>query len=487
MASTLPVSRVVNVSVQLGATAAGTRNFGAMMIVGSTNVIDATERLRAYSSITEVAADVGATAPEYAAAAVFFGQSPQPSVLYIGRWVASGSSALLRGRILSDDEQELANFTEITAGTLNLSIGGQAVNLTAIDLSEQTNLNGVASAISDKLGANGTCSWNGARFQIATATTGASATISSSVTGTLADLLGLDEESDPTVVAGANAETLPDAVATLLEYTNWYGMTVASDGLTDDNAIAVAALIEAASPSRIFAVTSLDTNDLDSTVDTGLGARLAALRYNRTLCMYSSTEPYAAVSILARIATVNFLGSYTTITVKFKQAPGVAAENLRTSYANTLQSRNVNVFAAYNNDTAILQEGTMSGGWFIDERHGLDWLQDYVATALYNLLYTSTTKVGQDETGLNQILSTCEKAMNQAVINGLLAPGVWNGDPFGALRTGDTLSKGYYIYIQPLAEQSQADREARKAPAIQIACKLRGAVHFADVALVVNR
>ena len=36
-------------------------------------------------------------------------------------------------------------------------------------------------------------------------------------------------------------------------------------------------------------------------------------------------------------------------------------------------------------------------------------------------------------------------------------------------------------------EQAQSDREARKAPPIQIAVKLRGAIHFVDVAITVNR
>ena len=71
--------------------------------------------------------------------------------------------------------------------------------------------------------------------------------------------------------------------------------------------------------------------------------------------------------------------------------------------------------------------------------------------------------------------------------NGLVAPGVWNGSPIGSLQTGDTLSTGYYVYIQPMDEQAQSDREARKAPPIQIAVKLRGAIHFVDVAITVNR
>ncbi len=77
--------------------------------------------------------------------------------------------------------------------------------------------------------------------------------------------------------------------------------------------------------------------------------------------------------------------------------------------------------------------------------------------------------------------------MEQAVNNGLIAPGVWNGSATGQLSPGDTLTKGYYAWIQPMAEQAQADREKRKAPPIQVACKLAGAVHFADVLITVVR
>jgi hypothetical protein len=38
-----------------------------------------------------------------------------------------------------------------------------------------------------------------------------------------------------------------------------------------------------------------------------------------------------------------------------------------------------------------------------------------------------------------------------------------------------------------VASQSQADREARKAPTLQVALKLAGAVHFVDVIINVNR
>ncbi|SPP31653.1 hypothetical protein ARAF_0795 [Arsenophonus endosymbiont of Aleurodicus floccissimus] len=57
----------------------------------------------------------------------------------------------------------------------------------------------------------------------------------------------------------------------------------------------------------------------------------------------------------------------------------------------------------------------------------------------------------------------------------------------GQLSNCDMLTKGYYFYIQPLAEQAQSEREKRKAPPIQVVCKLAGAVHFADVFITIVR
>lgn len=117
----------------------------------------------------------------------------------------------------------------------------------------------------------------------------------------------------------------------------------------------------------------------------------------------------------------------------------------------------------------------------------MDWLQNYVQTNYYNRLYTSSTKVPQTDEGITDLLTNVEASLAQGAENGLIAPGVWGGDGFGALNTGDTLTKGYYVYSPPIAQQAQAEREARKAPVMQVAIKLAGAVHFGDVIINVNR
>ncbi|HFG5553790.1 TPA: DUF3383 family protein [Salmonella enterica subsp. diarizonae serovar 61:z52:z53] len=377
----LPVSNVVNVDVIIGPRAATGRNFGSLLILGTSTVIPVKERLRLYSSKEDIGSDFGVDSPEYEAATVYFSQSPRPKEVYVGRWAKT----------------------------------------------------------------------------LATGEAGA-------------------------------AEKLMDAVNAVMGYTNWYGLGIADkEDIADDDWLKVAAAVEASGVSRILAITTSDPATFDATSTADLAYKLKAAKYGRTFVQYSSGSKYAALSAFGRAFTVNFNGSNTTITLKFKQEPGITYETLTTDQAAALDAKNCNVFVYYQNDTAILQQGVMSSGDFFDERHGLDWLQNYVQTSLYNLLYTSTTKVPQTDAGVTRLLSNVEQSMDQSVTNGLVAAGVWNGGPIGQLDSGDTLTKGYYVYAQSLSEQAQADREARKAPVIQVACKLAGAVHFADVQINVVR
>ncbi|WP_338789677.1 DUF3383 family protein [Klebsiella pneumoniae] len=381
MAQGLPVSNVVNVDVIMSPVAATGRNFGALLILGTSTVIPVTERIRQYSAIEDIGDDFGADSPEYEAATIFFSQSPKPTLVYIGRWA----------KTLAEGE------------------------------------------------------------------------------------------------AGA-VETLLQAVNASLQYTNWYGLAIAdSADLVEADVISVAAAIEASSLSRILAVTTDDVNVLVAGNTDNIGYKLKAAGYGRTFWQYSSSSKYAAISAFGRAFTVNFTGNNTTITLKFKTEPGVTYETLTTTQAAAIDYINGNVYVYYANDTAIIQQGVMANGDFFDERHGLDWLQNYVQTNLYNLLYTSATKIPQTDAGVTRLMTNVEASLDQAVNNGLVAPGVWNGGPIGQIESGDTLTKGYYVYADSVDNQAQSDREARKSPVIQAAIKLAGAIHYADVQINVVR
>ncbi|PQH29081.1 DUF3383 family protein [Raoultella ornithinolytica] len=379
----LPLNRITNVTVTLSARAAQGRNFGSMLILGDSTVIPIAERLRAYSSADDIGDDFGVDSEEYKAAVIWFSQQPQPTLVYVGRWV----------KTLETGE----------AGTV---------------------------------------------------------------------------------------ETVLQAVNTLMDYNSWYGLHLAvpeADYPADADIISVSAAVEASTVSRIFGITSAAATILDAATTTDLASKLKAAKYSRSFIQYSTSSRYAALSAFARAFTVDFTGSNTTITLKFKQQPGITYETLGTPQANNLEAKNCNVYVYYENDTAILEQGVMSNGDFFDERHGLDWLQNAVQTADFNTLYTSTTKTPQTDAGTTTRIANIELVLDKAVTNGLFAPGKWTGGPMGQLSTGDTLTKGYYTWAENVDDQLQVDREARKGVPIQVAGKLAGAVHYGTVAITVVR
>ena len=93
MARALSVDRVVRVGINLQPMAAARRNFGTLLIIGASGVIDMEERLRAYTGIDGVAADFGMDAPEYRAAELYFSQSSPTARPTLPRGLPSRTAA----------------------------------------------------------------------------------------------------------------------------------------------------------------------------------------------------------------------------------------------------------------------------------------------------------------------------------------------------------------------------------------------------------
>lgn len=486
----LSVSRLVRVTVNLSPLAAARRSFGVLLVAGDSNVINGLKRLRTYTTVEGVAADFGTSAPEYKAAALYFGQSPKPPTLMVGRWIRTATAALNIGGILSASEQAIANWTVITNGGFNITIDGVAKNLTGLDFSSETNLNGIASVINASL-TGGTVTWDGSEFIVTSATTGSSSSVGYATTGAGTDIsamLKLTSALAQSIVPGYDAETPVECAATLANLSPlWYGLQFsASVQPSNSESLDVSDFIEALDIKRIYGVTITDTGVLSALVTTDLASLQKAAGYKRSFCQYSENV-YAVASMFGRAFSVNFNANRSTITLMYKQEPSVTPEELTETQANVLQDKRCNVFVQYVNDTSIIQYGVMSGSAWFDEIHGLDWLENAIQTDCYNLLYTSKTKIPQTDAGSNLLSSAVAGACDDGVNNGLIAPGVWNADGFGQLETGQYLKSGYYIYAQPISEQSQSERDARKAPPIQVAVKLAGAIQEIDVIVDVNR
>lgn len=494
MTTGLPVSRLITASVNLTPAGAQYANIETLLLLGDSPVIDTLTRIRSYDTLAGVAADFGTSAPEYAAAQLFFGQSPQPTQLYIGRWARTATSGAVYCAPLTAAQQVLTNFTSVTSGGFKIQVdGGALTSVTGINLSAATSLSQVASLITTALaGASiaATCVWTGSRFQIASNATGTSSSVAvlqppasgMNIAGLIAGTAGLGAYSVPGIAAESAlaAVTALDALSTY-----WYGLTFAAATMpSNSDYLAIAGYIEAT--SHIFGLTTADANAINSASNTDIGSQLLAADYKRTFGQYSTTNPYAAISIFGSILTTQFNGSNTMPTVAWKVEPGVPYEPLSQNAASVLDTKRYNYFAIFQNGASVLVNGCCFGQAYIDEIFGLDWLANRIQTNNFNLL-ASQPKVPQTDPGIHQIVNVIDQSMEAAITNGLVAPGVWQAAGFGQLQTGDTLSTGYYIYAPPISTQSAPDRAARKSVPIQVGIKLAGAVHTVNAILNVNR
>ena len=488
----LSVSRLIRVNTVISASPVAVRGFGTLLAMGDSDVINGLERFRQYTNLEDVAADFGTTAPEYFAAQLFYSQSPKPMNFFVGRWLRTETSAILRGASLSTTEQLIATWQAITSGGFKITVDeGTEEEVLSLNFSGAANLNAVAAIINAAI-TGASCIWNGSQFIITSDSTGASSKLSyltAPDTGTdISVVMKMTLATGFAPIDGYDAETALEAVTAMAELSNdWYGVMFAAATMpVNDSILAVAGYIEALTVKRVFGVVETDSRAKDATYNQDLGTLLKALGYKRTCAQYSQNK-YAIASLFGRAFSVNFNGNRSTITLMYKQEPSVVAETITNTEANTLQAKRLNVFVNYDNDTAIIQYGVMSGDAYFDEIHGTDWLENRVQTDVYNLFYTSTTKVPQTPRGLNRVQTAISAGFEQAITNGLIGEGVWNGDDFGQLKSGDYLPTGYYIYVQPLDQQSQADRVARKCPPFTIAAKLAGAFHEADILINVNQ
>lgn len=362
--STIPVSNVVNVTIQTGPQFPQRRGFGLVNIIGVSDVIPLAERIRYYSNIEGVAADFDSADPEYQAALSAFSQNPRPRELAISR-------------------RDPAN------------------------------------AIQDEL----------------------------------------DE------IQGCNRD--------------WYffGFT---DELHDQNAEILDAAEWAEAQVKIFMNLTNTADALDATLETDIGYLLKNAGYRRSFTLYDPDDNAAHFSAAARASTVNFNIPDSTITLKFKQLPGVTPSVITESQRQALIGKNINYYAEFGKSRMLAESTMAQDGVFIDEVHGVDWLQNAIETNVFGYLYTHPTKVPQTDKGVAALEQQVRLALQEAVRNGLIAPGTNS-------LTGEFMEKGFVTWAQPVAEQNQSDREARKAPPIYFLAKGAGAIHSVDIQGVFQR
>lgn len=212
---------------------------------------------------------------------------------------------------------------------------------------------------------------------------------------------------------------------------------------------------------------------------------------SNTRCLYSTVSALEARLFAARAAgrglSVNFSGSNTAITMNLKQLQGMNPdEGITQTIYGQLATAGVDCYTDFAGVSAYVSNGANK---YFDEVYNLIWFVSQIKVAGFNALLQVGNKIPQTEPGMSFLKSVYRKICDQAVNNGYLAPGSWTSAEWFGVQEDfikNILQKGYYIYSQPVAQQSATARAARQAPLVQIAVKEAGAVHSTSIVISIN-
>jgi hypothetical protein len=483
---TIPVNSIVNVSISEAPLFPSRAGFGTANIVGITDLISPEERLRYYTSIDDIVLDFGADAEETIAAQSYFSQVPRPTRLGITRRVPTAYSARLTSGVnMSVTRGDFFSIVDgsfqITIDSVQASVNG--MDFSAISASESQWPVDVALVIQTELKSADasftahTCEWDVGYqvWRISSSTTGVSSTIALMIdagTGTpIKDYLDMGNADTTAVLQGAAAETpLQAAQAARAVSADWYGLLFTRetrDNLSDLQD--VAAWIE--SLTLVFATVTHSPASYDSGSSADLMATFSTAGYRRTNVIYHSSayaEEYPDASMFGRAFTVDFGGYNTAITLMFKNLPGVSTNPISSAQLDVIHTKNGNAFISVAGNR-MYSDGSTSSGTYFDEVHGIDWLTDAVQNNAFGVLYTALTRIPFTSVGGARIQQAVEAALQEAVNNGLAAPGY--------TQDGRFLSRGYETYVTPIEDVPGADRANRIGPRTTFTILGAGAIH----------
>jgi hypothetical protein len=290
-------------------------------------------------------------------------------------------------------------------------------------------------------------------------------------------------------------EALPAAVARGLALQYFYGVVIDQElAQSDPTSFAqFATYIETS--GCLFFYASSNANDLNP------GSPLDLVRQageSHTRCLYygqtgvllngaaaQQTQIFAS-SYAARLLSVNFLASNSTLTMAYKTLNGIPADgSLTESQLTAAQAAGVDI---YPNISSVIGCYISGSNQFSDMVYNDDWLSLAIQIAGVDEIVRQANKLALTEAGVTEMKNAMKVVLNQAVANGYAAPGAW---PAGAATFGDQASflrniaqTGFYIYSTPVAQLTQAQLATRQAPPIQIAILAAGAIQ--SCAVIIN-
>lgn len=488
----VPPSYTVNVSLASTPTGLGEYNTNSIAIF-TNDPAKFTENYQAYMTPDGVSKDFGTDSLTTKMATALF--TPVPNFRtgggYLYIFPFKGVNATAGSITTADISANVTNFKAVTNGVLNLSIDGTVTQVEDLDFSAVQTLEDIVTVLQNQnldvyieVTEDKKIKFTSKRFGTDSKVTMAAKLEAESAT----DLYEANyfNGATATTVEGTNAsgQTLAEALAAAQQQV-YFGGVLTTQYCDNATVQANAAAIQSLDCDYFEGITSMKNIAV-----LGKDLKAAGLGKTRSLELSNGAkEAKVAIATYATIAkSVNWKGSNTANTMNLKTLTGCLPDNgLSDTYVLSAQTNGVDIYA---NTGGLSVVYSNDNNGYTDDIEANLWQKKATEVAGFNYLRQTNTKIPQTESGMNGLKNAYAQVCEQSITNGSSAPGTWTGViPFGDPEdfTRNIEEKGYYIYSSPISQQSQADREARKAPVCQIAIKRSGAYHFSEVILNVQR
>jgi hypothetical protein len=420
------LSDVVQLTITAEAAKATQAGFGMPLIVSHS--AGWVERVREYSDLAAVAVDFATTTPEYIAASKIFGQTPRPPKVLVGR-------AALR-----PTQRYALTPVVLNSYTYRVTVNGAPVSFTS-DASATANeiILGLKAAI-DALALPITTTDQTTFLRVQANTPGAFVSVSS---GLDPNLLLTQDHVDPGLAT--------DLAAIALERNDWYAFVT----LFNSKALIEAGAAWAAGNKKLYLAQTSD-GAVANTVSSGtddVGESLASLNSPKTALVYSpDPRDFADAAALGRCLPIE-PGEETW---KFKTLAGVTSSTFTGTQRANLRAKRVNFYEP-TAGVAMLEEGIVSSGSYIDAVRYLDFLEARIQERVFSRL-AAPNKIPYNDRGI-------------AVVEGEIR-GQLESD-----ETREALLPGWSVSVPKAAAATAADRTARLLRNVSFSAVYAGAIH----------
>ena len=503
----LDISEIVTIdtSVATTTTTDTVENFGrTLLLTDEQGAFDANTKAKVYNNLSDVQGDfTGSSSQTVNAARTYFARSPFPKPLVIGDWSVPTTSTTYT---LDGEEVALSGIRGMTIP--DATVASNAITVTALTDTDSTNIddnatgNVIATAIRAALRAATELSDVEVAFTASNTAGRGSFTVTGIGTGGTATITGDGAEdlfgTNPTI-SSATAKNTSAIFDDINESeSDWYFITATSE-VDDSDYPAIAAYARDNSKNAYLQNdmgSTIDTSNADSFIDNNAGSGVdvesTAGNHDRNLLIHhDDPSEYVSVGAASLFSAIDFNRPNSIPILKFKSMAEANPISVSSAEKQVLDDNRINAYYSYGNTPVFAEGYTLKPNVWADTRVWIDWFEVAVQGAIFDTLRNAATRVPQTQAGLNSIRNAIRRVCDLGVRNGGIATGILSAektreviDVTGNAGFNGVLPLGYLVYITPLAQQTQADREARKLPATYIWLKGSGAVQEANITVL---